>query len=126
MNGHLLKYDNKVEGIVKLILEKIVLGDPPFLSSIADNRLYFEEESVHLGSSLTKIETFIRENFNIPVIRLEWKDIKKQSLKNYLIHQYSRDKQHLLSIHLDLAGKRINADSIVMNLSEFKINSIPI
>jgi isochorismate synthase EntC len=124
MNSHLLNYDKQVENIVKLLLEKLAYNEPPFLSEINENELIVGGQNIQLSQDVHHIEDFIRKEFNIPVIQLEWKDIRKQSLKNYLLFRFSKDKKHLLSIHLDFAGKRIATDSIVMEPDEFKISRL--
>lgn len=124
MSRHLLSYNSNTEGIIKLILEKIVMGNPLFLSEIKDNNLYTSDAHIDLYSDINTVEQFIRQEFHIPLERIQWKDIRKQSVKNYLLHKYSADKRELLFIHLKFANKTITNDSIKLGRDHFSIETI--
>ena len=113
-----------IENIVRLILERIIVGDPPFLSEICENTLVYNGASIDLNADLNSMEQFVRGAFHISREKLAWKNIRKQNVRNYLLHKYSRSPRALLMTHLNLVNKTISNDQIHLAQDSFDIESI--
>lgn len=127
---NLLLHKKDVEGIVRLIVERIAIGDAPFLSRIQNGFISLGLDSAPLNDC-SIVEKFVREKFFIPEPCRSWKDIRKQSAKNALIYRYARRSgaeheynKELLSLHLMMASKRITNDDILMATNTFEIQNI--
>lgn len=123
-SNRLLAYRPETEAIIKLILERLSVGDPPFCSEIKQNLFKYGEVAIDLNSDLETIEDFIRKEFDIPSNAPRWKDIRKQSVRNYLIYKYSKSPRSLLFVHLGISNKTILNEHINLSQDSFNINDI--
>lgn len=110
--------NTRVEGIVQLILERLAFGEAPFTAEIRDGHLVYGARRFSLDADTAAVETFVRDAFHLPLERPTWKDIRKQTVRNYLLHKFSDSPRALLQIHLN--------KSLVVTLREdaFEIDAI--
>jgi hypothetical protein len=129
--SHLLDGEGRyLEGIIKLLIERIAFGDAPFLSRIKKDVLHIGSNELDLrAAKMTDLTLFLRKNFNLYKPLTEWKDIRKHSIRNMLLCKYihqttSEPAVELLRLHLALSSKCIINEDVQMDLENFKISSI--
>lgn len=134
---NLLLYKQTVENIIKLTLERLSIGEAPFLSTIDNsNRLKPEnsEQMMNLCDNVDSVIDFIRFEFCFTKEDKQWKDIRKHGIRNILLYNYVANLQlsdtakssYLLSLHLFLYNKKPPGDIIELFDDCFKIKHIHI
>ena len=126
---NLLTDGMSLEGIIKLLIERIAFGDAPFLSEITDNIYKVDSNLIDLRMANTHtMAAFLRQNFDIYSPSFQWKTIRKTSIRNILLNEYIK-KVHapshiqLLTMHLAFSKKIISNESVIMN-ETFSVKSI--
>jgi hypothetical protein len=134
--SHLLLYEHTLEGILKLVLERLSLSDPPFMSKIKGGILTTRVgASIDLRNDLDTVEDFVRSEFGFRREAYQWKDIRKHNIRNALLYRYinkldipeDEKSTRLLKLHLSLLGKKPAEFSVKLdhtfNISDISFQS---
>ena len=135
MYPNLLSPNVNLENFWKMIVERLTIGDAPFLTRMSGSFFLIGREKINLEAARAPeiVAACSREwNISAAYMDLAWKDIRKQTVKNILLYNYvcSLTEDHrrrdslLLLIHNQLNNKIIKNDNIHMDSNCFKIDFI--
>lgn len=135
MYPNLLSTNVNLENFWKMVVERLTIGDAPFLTQVSGSFFLIGCEKINLevARAAEIIAVCSREwNISSAYTDLAWKDIRKQTVKNILLYNYvcsitndsKRRDSLLLLIHNQLNNKIIKNDNIHMDSNCFKIDFI--